>query len=179
MLINFALIQTIAHFDEKIVFNKEANILTAREIITNKEIIYQCAKAFRTDANTLMLALAREFDFSIDDCGAWPSSVYNTSHNNKGILNREWTFYLHGSHCRFDNLHTGQAVEVLYTEKPEFGILNGFFFYKYMQTTEEFKGLAARFIDYLNVYKAIDILCKEDILTKIPGNGPTSYIIAL
>jgi hypothetical protein len=121
---------------------KMNNLLKNQEIITNKERIYLCAKAFREDASTLMLQLSNKFGFSLDDCGAWPIPVFRTSYKNKDLLNTDWTFYLHGSHCRFDNLKTGQIVEVKYTEKPEFGCLDGFFFYTYMQTTDRFKGLA-------------------------------------
>ena len=132
--------------------------MTNQEIITNKERIYLSAKAFREDANSLMLQLSNKFNFSLDDCGAWPIEVYRTTYKNKGLLNTDWTFYLHGSHCRFDNLKTGQIVEVKYTEKPEFGCLDGFFFYTYMQTTDRFKYLADWFKNHLDVYNAIETL---------------------
>lgn len=154
-------------------------ILTVQEIIANKDSIYLCAKAFRNDANKLMLQLSQKFDFNINNCGAWPTPVYKTNHNNKGILNKEWTFYLHGSHCRFDNLKTGQAVEVLYTEKPEFGFLDSFFFYTYMQTTNKFKNLANWFMNDTNVYDAIQILSEEGTLIKKPGVLSDTYILAL
>jgi hypothetical protein len=153
--------------------------LTVQEIIANKESIYSCAKAFREDAITLMLQLSYQFDFDLNHCGAWPEPVYNTNHYNKGMLNTEWTFYLHGAHCRFDNLKTGQAVEVRYTDKPEFGCLDGFFFYHYMQTTERFKDLADWFISYGNVYDALEILINEGTLTKRPGIGAGNCVFAL
>lgn len=153
--------------------------MTTQEILANKERIYFCAKAFREDANTLMLQLSQKFDFNLSDCGAWPIVVYKTNYNNKGILNPDWTFYLHGSHCRFDNLKTGQAIEVKYTEKPEFGCLDGFFFFNYMQTTERFKELSNWFIDHLNVYTALEVLADEGTLTKKPSIGSDSYVFAL
>jgi hypothetical protein len=156
-----------------------ATILTVQEIIENKGNIYLCAKAFRHDATTLMLELAQKFNFGINDCGAWPEPVYKTNYYNKGTLDAEWTFYIHGSHCRFDNLQTGQTVEVLYTEKPEFGFLDGFFFYNYMQTTDRFKDLADWFISHTNVYAAIDILSEEGTLTKKPRNGSGCNALAL
>ncbi len=153
--------------------------LTAQEILENKDSIYLCAKAFRDDANTLMFELAQKFDFNINDCGAWPETVYKTRYNNKGILNLEWTFYIHGSHCRFENLQTGQVVEVLYVEKPEFGFLDGFFFYNYMQTTDKFKDLASWFISHTNVYDAIEILSEEGTLSRKPGIGYGCNILAI
>ena len=155
-------------------------ILTAQEIIANKDNIYFCARAFRNDANSLMLQLSQKFDFNINNCGAWAIPVYKTNYYNRGILSADWTFFLHGSHCRFDNLQTGQVVEVRYTEKPEFGFLDGFFFYNYMQTTHTFKELANWFINYKNVYNAIEILSEEGTFTKRPGAiGSVSYVLAL
>ena len=126
-----------------------------------------------------MLQLSQTFDFDLNNCGAWPITVYKTSYKNKGILNADWTFYLHGSHCRFDNLKTGQAIEVQYTEKPEFGCLDAFFFYTYMQTTDRFKELANWFINHINVYNAIKILVEEGVLTKKSSTMFGSYIVAL
>lgn len=161
------------------IFELYIKTLTFQEIIKNKDNIYLCAKAFRNDANALMLQLSQKFDFDINYCGEWPSQVYKTNHNNKGALDQEWTFYIHGSHCRFENLRTEQVVEVLYTEKPEFGFLDGFFFYNYMQTTDRFKNLANWFIGEINVYEAIRVLSDEGILTKKPTALSGSRILAL
>ena len=155
------------------------NHLTPQEIIANKNDIYLCAKAFRDDANTLMLRLSQKFQFNLNECGAWPIPVYKAKYNSKGFLDDDWTFYLHGGHCRFDNLKTGQAIEVKYTEKPEFGCLDGFFFYTYMTTTDRFKELARWFDKDENVYKALDVLVEEGILTKRASNAVGSYILAL
>jgi hypothetical protein len=154
-------------------------MLTAQDILLNKNNIYICAKTFREDANALMILLAQEFNFNINNFEAWPIQVYKTRHNNKETLKGDWTFYLHGAHCRFDNSKTGQIVEVRHTEKPEFGFLDGFFLFNYMQTTDKFKILATYFENHLNVYKAIDTLSNEGILTKKPGLISGSYVIAL
>lgn len=160
-------------------FSFQAINLTTQEIIENKVNIYLCAKEFRSDASLLMLKLSQKFNFNLNDCGAWPEPVYKARRNCKGILNSEWTFFLHGSHCCFENLLNGQIVEVLYTEKPEFGFLDGFFFYNYMQTTDKFKDLAGWFINYRSVYDAIEILSEEGTLSKIKRIGSGFKILAL
>jgi len=154
------------------------NHLTDQKIIANKEKIYLCAKAFREDASALMLQLSQKFSFDLNDCGKWPAPVYKTNFKNKGVLNPEWMFYLHGSHCRFENLKSGQIVEVKYTEKPEFGCLDAFFFYNYMQTSDKFKDLASWFVDHTNVYAALEILADEGTLTKKPSMVLGSYLLA-
>lgn len=126
-----------------------------------------------------MLQLAQKFEFDVYNCGAWPSPVYHTNRNKKGMLNENWSFFLHGAHCCFEHILTGQTLEVRYTEKPEFGILEGFFFYTYMRTTDEFNSLAQWFNDCANVYAAIDILLADGNLTKIPGQIAGHFCVAL
>ncbi|MEQ1555003.1 MAG: hypothetical protein ABL929_12530 [Ferruginibacter sp.] len=155
-----------------------ATILTAQEIIENKAAIFSCAKAFREDASKLMLQLSRTFDFDINKLEPWPAYISETRYNKKGILDHEWTFYVHGSHCRFESSITGQIVEVRYTERPEFGCLDGYFFYNYMLTTNEFRSLAIWFADYTNVYDAIQVLSQEGTFTRVKSNV-RDYIIAL
>lgn len=55
---------------------------------------------------------------------------YKKSNKQRGSLNDEWTYFLHGAECRFDNVRTGQIVEVIITTFPEFGALDGYFFYE-------------------------------------------------
>jgi hypothetical protein len=153
--------------------------LTVQEILANKESIYACAKAFREDANALMLQLSREFNFNLNEYEEWPTTVFKTNYKNKGMMNGGWTFYFHGSHCHFHNLNTGQVVEVKYIEKTEFGCVDGFFLYTYMQTTERFKDRAKWFNHHRAVYEALDILVEEGTLTKKLSIPFDSCILAL
>jgi hypothetical protein len=152
--------------------------LTDREIIANKLDIFSCAKAFREDANKLMRQLSKTFNFDLNECGRWPAYVSKSKYNNKGILDSEWSFYLHGAHCHFENLVTKQIVEVRFTENPEFGCLDGFFFYTYMKTTDKFKSLANWFDNHSNVYYAIEILSEAGTLTK-KKTTVGNYVVAL
>jgi hypothetical protein len=48
-----------------------------------------------------------------------------------------------------------------------------------MKTTDRFKDLAEWFVNYINVYNAIEILTQEGVLTEIKGDILGNYIIAL
>lgn len=76
-------------------------------------------------------------------------------------------------------MKTGQAVEVKFTEKPEFGYLDGFFFYNYIRTTAHFQDLAAVFTDELNVYKAIEVLVEDGTLTTRIDDRSNRNVLAL
>ncbi len=140
--------------------------MTETEIIQNQIEIVECAKSFRQDANYLMNELAKDFNFSLNATEKFPREIYNHKYNSKGFFREEWTYYFHGAECRFDNLRTKQVVELIYITKPEFGFLDGYFFYNYMTTTSKFKNLANWFGDYGNVWTAIELLANKGILTR-------------
>jgi hypothetical protein len=143
--------------------------MTSEDIIKNKEIILECAKAFREDANNLMIELSKDFNFSLGATETFAREVYAHKYNNKGIFRKEWTYYFHGAECRFENINTGQIVEMIIITKPEFGFLDGYFFYNYMASTEKFKELASWFENHTNVWEAVRILADEKILTRVPS----------
>jgi hypothetical protein len=152
--------------------------MTSQDIIKNKEIILQCAKAFREDANNLMNELSKDFEFSLDSSELFAPEVYAHKQNNKGIFRYEWTYYFHGAECRFDNINTGQIVEMIITTKPEFGFIDGYFFYNYMASTERFKALASWFENHTNVSNAIEVLANEKVLTRVSTIENNRNIIA-
>jgi hypothetical protein len=143
--------------------------MSLEDIIDKKEIILECAKAFRKDANNLMTQLSKDYNFSLEPEESFAQEVYAHKYNNKGLFRNEWTYYFHGSECRFDNIITGQIVEMIIITKPEFGFLDGYFFYNYMASTEKFKELASWFENHTNVWEAVRILADEKILTRVPS----------
>ena len=153
--------------------------MTLKEILDNSVEIIECAKAFRYDATYLMTELAKDFDFSLAEGEGFPKQVYQHKYNNKGIFRGEWSYYFHGAECRFDNLTTGQIVELIHVVKPEFGFLDGYFFYNYMVTTARFKELANWFENYSNVWDAIEVLADQGLLTRIMSVFINRNIIAL
>jgi hypothetical protein len=153
--------------------------MTSKNIIENELRILECAKAFRRDANALMEELSKDFNFSLDSTAIFPSEVYCHKYNNKGIFRNEWTYYFHGSECRFDNLKTGQVVEFIIVAKPEFGFLDGYFFYNYMATTHGFKDIADWFVNSSNVWTAIEVLADKGSLKRMPVVKMQRNVIAI
>lgn len=98
----------------------------------------------------------------------------------RGKLNEQWNYFLHGAECQFEDVETKQVVEIIVINKPEFGYLDCYFFYNYMSTTERFKKLAAFFNNnYLNICKAIELLVLEGVLTLVDNLFTFRNIIAL
>jgi hypothetical protein len=155
------------------------NKLSEQEILNNSTRILAGAKAFRKDANKLMLMLANDFDFSLASTENFPPQVFQHKRNNKGICSEVWIYYFHGAECRFENLKTGQVIEMIIVTKPEFGFLDGYFFYEYMSTTNKFKDLAEWFQNYGNVWVAIELLANKGILTRITSVDISRNILAI
>lgn len=150
------------------------------KILLKKLELYECAKAFRQDANFLMGLMADTFGIDLQTLDGLQELKHKKSVKQRGKLKEDWNYYLHGAECQFENVKTKQVVEVIVVTKPEFGYLDCYFFYNYMSTTDRFKKLAAFFNnDYLNICKAIDLLALEKILTRVDDLFIQRNVIAL
>lgn len=150
------------------------------QILQKKLELYECAKAFRQDANFLMGLMAVTFGINLETLDGLHELKHKKSEKQRGKLNEYWNYYLHGAECRFENVKTKQVVEVIVVTKPEFGYLDCYFFYNYMSTTERFRNLAAFFNnDHKNICKAIDLLVLEGVLTRVDELFIQRNIIAL
>lgn len=149
------------------------------QILQKKLELYECAKAFRQDANFLMGLMADTFGIDLHTLDGL-QELKRKSLKQRGKLNEDWNYYLHGAECQFENVKTKQVVEVIVVTKPEFGYLDCYFLYNYMSTTDRFKSLATFFNnDYLNICKAIDLLALERILTRVDDLFIQRNVIAL
>lgn len=150
------------------------------QILQKKLELYECAKAFRQDANFLMGLMAGTFGINLQTLDGLQELKHKKSVKQRGKLNEDWNYYLHGAECQFENVNTRQVVEVIVLTKPEFGYLDCYFFYNYMSTTERFKKLAAFFNhEYQKICKAIDLLALEGILTRVDDLCIQRNVIAL
>jgi hypothetical protein len=154
--------------------------VASEKIRQKKEEIFQCAVAFRADAHRLMQLMATTFGIDLQTLDGLYVLKYRKSQKQRGALNAEWNYHLHGAECQFKNSATGQIVEIVITTKPEFGYLDSYFFYQYMETTPQFKPVAAYFDnDHLQIAKAIDLLALEGVLTRVKDLSINRNIIAL
>lgn len=119
-----------------------------------------------------MQLMSETFHISLETMDGLGDMKYRKSNKQRGKLNEEWNYFFHGSGCRFENAMTGQIVEITITTYPEFGTLNGYFFYQYMATTDSFKTLAMQLgNDYHNVFSAIDLFVEEGDLATFDHFG--------
>ena len=154
--------------------------IATSKILEKKHEFFECAKEFRRDANSLMRLICQTFDLNFDTLEGLYELKFNKSERQRGSLNSEWNYYFHGVECQFINNQTGQVVEVILSNCPEYGHLDDYFFYNYMKTTQKYWYL----IDWINddssnTSKVLDILQQQKILTKVDTLYDTRNLIAL
>ncbi|HXB92837.1 MAG TPA: hypothetical protein VNU72_11125 [Puia sp.] len=154
--------------------------ISVAEILKYQEDFFECARSFRQDANRLMLLMSQKFSIDLNSLDGLGDLKYRKSNKQRGNLNEYWNYFLHGAECRFENVETGQIVEIIITTFPEFGCLDGYFLFNYMMTTGKFNPLAEHLRkNYMNVWKAIDVLAEEGILTKLPHLAIKRNVVAI
>lgn len=88
--------------------------------------------------------------------------------NGQENLSDNWWFDVHGEHCMFKNLTTGQILEVSLGSKECIGNLDPYFFYNFLETTKSLKHLTKYFnnpfSDTLNFFEKLE---QQKILTNI------------
>lgn len=70
--------------------------------------------------------------------------------NGQENLSDNWWFNVHGEHCMFKNLTTGQILEVSLGDKESIANLDPYFFYNFLETTDDFKHLTKYFKNPFN-----------------------------
>ena len=144
-----------------------------REIVlAHADAIVASARLFREIATDLAGRLAVKLKVPIE---AFANPIVRREIDPRGKLHiepldAEWTFCFHGFQCGFRNTRTGQDLEINLGFLHEFGVLDPYFFAKFLRTTPELKPVADLFTDdYHDPRRALDILEAEGRLTRVVG----------
>jgi hypothetical protein len=90
--------------------------------------------------------------------------------NRQETLSDNWSFFCHGEHCMFENLITGQILEVSLGSKEDVGNLDPYFFYNFLETTDDFKHLTNFFSNpFTDTFNFFEKLEREQKLTNVYG----------
>lgn len=74
----------------------------------------------------------------------------------------DWYYNVHGEHCLFTNYITGQTLEVSLGDKDSIGDLDPYFFYNFLETTDEYKYLIKYFDQpFSDTYKFFEDLVEQ------------------
>ncbi|MDC3960459.1 hypothetical protein KEG38_41785 [Polyangium jinanense] len=92
------------------------------------------------------------------------------SGHDSGRLDAEWDYYFHGLECCFTSRRTGQVLDVELSFGDEFGVLDPWFFHRFLATTDRYAALAAKLVDgYHDTKRALDVLVGTGRLSRVTG----------
>ncbi|MDK8179583.1 hypothetical protein [Paenibacillus sp. UMB4589-SE434] len=90
--------------------------------------------------------------------------------NGEEHLTGNWYYDVHGEHCMFENVETGQKLEVSLGRIDDIGNMDPYFFYDFLKSTKKFKHLIEYFGnpfgDMLNFFEVLE---KQKMLMNIHG----------
>lgn len=135
-------------------------VISAADVARIADDLLDAAAAFRTTARRLCMQLAGALDLS-------PDSLIQ-ARGTSGQLDPEWAYQFHGVECCFTSARTGQVVDVRLTFGDEFGVLDPWFFHRFLRTTPRYSSLAADLADgFHDTARALEVLERSGRLTRI------------
>jgi hypothetical protein len=147
-------------------------VLAVEDILAEADAIVAAAAQFRRTATDLMGRMSRRLDIPLE---AFYGLEYRPllrrgwfRNRWRGRLDSRWGYAFHGHECGFKDRLTGQDVDVILGFPGEFGVLDPFFFARFVATTTGLEGVAAIFKDnFHDPLRALEVLERQGRLTRI------------
>lgn len=115
-------------------------LISEEQIEQHVAFFDDCAKDHRKLATHLIYSLAAHLNETIDPENAMHTFVKYKSGRQLGKMG-SWKYFFHGADCGFQHTQTGQTIEVFLLTALEFGILDPYFFVRFIKSTESYKPL--------------------------------------
>lgn len=153
-----------------------SKLITDLEIEENQDFFEKCAKDYRQLGKKLIFELADELNVTINP--EFPLETFNEFKRNKkesGKLD-SWKYSIHGFHCGFENVMTGQFIEVSLVFGLEFGDIDPFFFSQFIKSTPKYRPLPIDiFEDYADGKKINEKMISLGKFERINSNIENHY----
>ncbi|MEN5234282.1 DUF6896 domain-containing protein [Sphingobacterium faecium] len=131
------------------------------------DMLIEVIQAFEKKANEMITILAHEFNLDLKSDQSFQKLTSRQNNLWKGNLKNSWTYCFHGDSCDFENIKTKQYLHVKINRKGNFGAIDHFYLYKFLQTSESLKSIYA-VINSENYYNELfEELIKTGILINI------------
>jgi len=161
-------------------------VVSEEEVLAHADALVQAAQRFRQIATELAGRLASKLNVSLEAFSnqefEWDFDCDSSCDDCATALDEEWTYWFHGCECLFSSAKTGAYVEIILGFGDEFGVLDPYFFAKFLQSIPEFRPLAQQFQhEYHDTARAFEILEKHGMLsrTKTTLSDRTGLIASL
>lgn len=155
-------------------------LISDEEIILHQSFFIQCAKDYRELGNRLVHLFCKEKKIKLNE--KFPSLNFNNLKDRKNQSGKvgDWKYFIHGFHCHFKNIKTGQEIEVPFMFGMEFGDLDPYFFSSYIKSTPKYQPLPVDiYIDFSDGERILKVLLSLGLLEEISSNmeGHTGIVV--
>ncbi|NME72782.1 DUF6896 domain-containing protein [Flammeovirga aprica] len=113
--------------------------ITTEFVISHITEFLQCYIEFDKKAHQMMELMASTFKIDLNDSAQIWDLKRNRSKRQRGQINSSWNYFFHGAECAFENVNTGQYIDVKIIYGREYGVIDNFFLYRFIETTESLK----------------------------------------
>ncbi|MEM1321092.1 MAG: hypothetical protein AAGG75_12635 [Bacteroidota bacterium] len=134
----------------------------------NLEILKEAIIAYREEGKNLMVKLGKKYGYNINKIQEYEDLIWrgNNSVPRKGQLSNRWNYTFHGGQCKFYNKKHQQIIEVELINPPNFGKLDAWFVFKYLESTEKYKKYVLD-VEWSEIKELINQLYKLGEIEKI------------
>ena len=134
---------------------------------SEEELLIETIVSFENKANEMIKLLAVEYQINLSE--RFPFAKLMSRQNNlwKGGLNTNWTYWFHGDACDFENLQTKQYLHVKINRESNYGAIDNFYLFKFMQTTDSLKHASEILKSENVIYEILSSLEKKKIVINI------------
>ncbi len=149
-------------------------------VLAHAPILVDAARQFRRIAYELIALLAEKLCVPVSALSNEKFRFSLRDDQYHGNLDGNWSYSFHGYECRFHNSSTKQMLDVKLGYPDEWGVLDSYYFHKFLETTPEYEGIATLFVDSNHdMARTLDILAKAGLLRLIAhrsGGKWKSYV---
>jgi hypothetical protein len=131
---------------------------------SEEKLLIETIILFEKKANEMINLLAEKFQLNLSQQNPFSKLLSRQNNLWKGNLDKKWTYWFHGDACDFENLQTKQYLHVKINRASNYGTIDNFYLFKFMQTTDSLKHVS-------------EILNSENIFNEILSNLERNKII--
>lgn len=118
---------------------------------TEEKLLIETIILFEKKANEMINLLAEKFQLDLSQHNPFSKLLSRQNNLWKGNLNKKWTYWFHGDACDFENLQTKQYLHVKINRTQNYGAIDNFYLFKFMQTSDSLKH-ASKILNSDNIF---------------------------
>lgn len=111
--------------------------------------------------------LEKEYDLDLSENNPFSKLLSRENNLWKGNLKNNWNYHFHGDACDFENSKNKQFIHVKINRQGKFHVIDYFYLFKFMQTTDSLKYALEIFKTESVFFNTMKILEEKEIVINI------------